>query len=167
MTTAAVRRSDARVLADTEVTAMIRAELKAAFPAVKFSVRKTHAGAVAVNYTDGPTVARVKAIAGRYEGKGFDGMTDSTTYADAFQLATGEWVRTYCYVFVNRSMSAAFTARVVAAVSKRYGLTAPAIDARGNLAPTVEQDQAARGVAGCWWSELVYRAAGDRSSVAG
>lgn len=58
----------------------IRAELKAAFPTVKFSVTSesyTGGNSVRVEYTDGPAFATVQAIVDRYVYGSFDGMTDS------------------------------------------------------------------------------------------
>lgn len=57
----------------------IRAELAAAFPGQKFSVRARTASmmsAVDVHWTDGPTSAAVKAIIDKYQYGHFDGMTD-------------------------------------------------------------------------------------------
>jgi hypothetical protein len=68
-----------------EVAKIIRAELKRAFPATKFSVRierysmGCHAS---VRWTDGPAVKAVEEITDRFYGTGFDGMTDSTTHHD-------------------------------------------------------------------------------------
>lgn len=58
----------------------MRAELKAAFPGVKFSVRARTASmmsAIDVAWTDGPTDAAVKAVASKYQYGHFDGMDDS------------------------------------------------------------------------------------------
>lgn len=57
----------------------IRAELKAAFPTVKFSVRSdSFAGgdAVRISWTDGPMTKEVDAIVGKYQYGHFDGMQD-------------------------------------------------------------------------------------------
>lgn len=57
----------------------IRAELAAAFPGWKFSVRARTASmmsAVDVHWTDGPTSAAVHAIIDKYQYGHFDGMTD-------------------------------------------------------------------------------------------
>lgn len=70
-----------------ELAVLIRRDLKAAFPAVKFSVRSDHyagGSAVRVRWTDGPTTEAVEAIVKPYEGIGFDGMTDSTRYHGIF-----------------------------------------------------------------------------------
>lgn len=58
----------------------LRAELKAAFPDAKFSVRARTASlmsAIDVKWTDGPTTAAVKAVADKYQYGHFDGMDDS------------------------------------------------------------------------------------------
>jgi hypothetical protein len=64
----------------------IRAELKRAFPGIKFSVRsKTFSGgdSVDVSWTDGPTIAQVDKIADKYSAGSFDGMTDCYNYSSS------------------------------------------------------------------------------------
>lgn len=66
-----------------ESASALRAALKTAFPATKFSVRLdrgTAYGCADVRWTDGPTVKRVKAVIDRFEGEGFDGSTDSSIH---------------------------------------------------------------------------------------
>lgn len=61
----------------------LRKALKEAFPACKVSValdRGTAYGYADVRWTDGPTVKRVREIVDRFEGEGFDGMTDSAIH---------------------------------------------------------------------------------------
>jgi hypothetical protein len=59
-----------------ETAKAMRQALKTAFPGVKFSVRKSNGHAIYVQWTDGPRVAAVQAIIGRFEGQSFDGMQD-------------------------------------------------------------------------------------------
>lgn len=57
----------------------IRAELKKAFPTVKFSVRSecfSMGDAVRISYTDGPTTKEVQTIVGKYQYGTFNGMED-------------------------------------------------------------------------------------------
>ena len=72
---------------DIKMTAqLIRTELKKAFPETKFSVRlKRYSGGshVDVDYTDGPPSKAVEAITNLFYGRGFDGMTDCSTYHDS------------------------------------------------------------------------------------
>lgn len=66
----------------TETAKIVRAELKAAFPRAGFSVRasKYSMGChLEIVWVDGPTREEVAAIADKFYGTGFDGMTDSTT----------------------------------------------------------------------------------------
>ena len=63
-----------------DVAKLIRAQLKAAFPGVKFSVRcstGTASAWIGVYYDDGPTYDQVARIARAFEGRSFYGMTDS------------------------------------------------------------------------------------------
>lgn len=58
----------------------LRTALKNAFPGVKFSVRMSTGSASAwmrVSWSDGPTDSDVRAITRQYEGRRFNGMTDS------------------------------------------------------------------------------------------
>ena len=66
-----------------DVAKMVRSELRATFPSVKFSVRCSRGTAVAwmdVSWVDGPTTPQVDEITGLFEGRKFNGMTD--TYDD-------------------------------------------------------------------------------------
>jgi len=63
-----------------DVAKLIRAQLKAAFPGVKFSVRcstGTASAWIGVSYDDGPTYDQVANIARAFEGRSFNGMTDN------------------------------------------------------------------------------------------
>lgn len=55
----------------------IKKELTAAFPGVKFSVRRDHHSSVTVYWDFGPNEKEVEAITGKYENGHFDGMDDS------------------------------------------------------------------------------------------
>lgn len=154
-------RPKARYLSDVDVAKLIRRELKAAFPAVKFSVTSKHA--VRVRWTDGPTPDRVDAIVMKWSGKSFDGMTDSTNYRGPFQY-NGEWVETYCYVFTSRDVSAVFARRIAAAVASYYGLDAPDV-IEGWVKPTLDQERECQRRLCTDWGTMIYRASRDRMSV--
>ena len=71
-----------RYISTKEVAAMLRHDLKAMWPGVKFSVRMSTGTASAwihVHTIDGPTDREVRAVTARFEGRSFDGMTDSYT----------------------------------------------------------------------------------------
>jgi len=64
---------------------LMRAELKKAFPSVKFSVRSSnYAGgdSVHVNWTNGPTRDAVTEITDKYQCGHFDGMIDLYEYSN-------------------------------------------------------------------------------------
>ncbi len=66
-------------ISTTETAKLIRAQLKAAFPGQKFSVRSSkYAGgsSITVYWTDGPTTKQVDAVTGIFSGSRFDGMID-------------------------------------------------------------------------------------------
>ncbi len=66
-------------LTTAETAAIMRRELKAAFPRVKFSVKSSvysMGSSVHIGWTDGPTEERVSAITDKYSSRGFDGSID-------------------------------------------------------------------------------------------
>jgi hypothetical protein len=68
------------IIPTKDVAALLRKELRTAFPGVRFSVRCSTGTASAwinVTYDDGPTHQQVQAITGRFEGRSFNGQTDS------------------------------------------------------------------------------------------
>lgn len=91
-----------------ETAAAIRAGLKQNFPGVKFSVRTSYASMTSsthVQWIDGPTEAEVDLVTSNFTSRGFDGMTDSTTYHN--QVVDGRIVRYSGWVTLRRDMSAA------------------------------------------------------------
>ncbi|EQB33585.1 hypothetical protein M529_03680 [Sphingobium ummariense RL-3] len=91
----------------------IRAELKAAFPGIRFGVRKAHWGSVSVTWTDGPTEKRVGEIVNKYQGGHFNGMDD------IYERADSPWTSVFGgskYVFTSREFSAEMIARAIEAL---------------------------------------------------
>jgi len=80
-----------RYISTTEAAKMLRAELKATFPGIKFSVRQHH-GSLNVSYTDGPAKAEVEKVTNGYSGEGFDGMIDMRYSYKAWLLPSGRIV---------------------------------------------------------------------------
>jgi hypothetical protein len=151
--------SDVTYVGAAEMAKELRAFLKNQFPRTRFSVRsKSYAGgsSVRVIWTDGPTVGLVEHELGRagFNGKGFDGMTDSSYLVTSKR--NGKQVRYTPYLFCERERSDAFLLWVYHEVCARYGLEPlagePGDDGRqpiGNCSDTV--------------SELVYRHAANRT----
>lgn len=99
----------------------IRAELKRAFPAIKFSVRsKSYTGGNSINihWTDGPTSDQVEAIAGRYKHGSFNGMDDSYEFVEN---AWGDAFGSAYYIFTNRDYSDAMLESVIGRVCRYFG----------------------------------------------
>lgn len=74
-----------RYISVTDTAKLIRADLKKAHPAVKFSVKSSkYAGGASVDifWTDGPVASVVDALLKGYVGTKFDGSDDSTTYLE-------------------------------------------------------------------------------------
>ena len=68
------------IIPTKDVAALLRKELRAAFPGVKFSVRcatGTAAAWINVTYDDGPTSLQVDAITRKFQGRTFNSQTDS------------------------------------------------------------------------------------------
>lgn len=101
---------------------LVRRALAEAFPGVKFSVRtRTYAGgaSVDVRWIDGPHQAAVEAVAGRFEGATFDGMTDYKGHKE--HTLEGRPVRFAAdWVHCARAYSPAFLAECLAAARDYY-----------------------------------------------
>lgn len=78
---------------------IVKAELKKAFPKVKFSVTSDY-NCVRVYWTNGVTVSMVNEITSKYKLGHFDGMTDSYDYSNR-----RDDVPQVDYVFLNRTIS--------------------------------------------------------------
>lgn len=151
-----------------ESAKVLKATLVAAFPKTKFSVklsRGTGYGSVTVRWADGPTVQAVDAIARSFEGKGFDGMTDSTFYKktampDGRPSALG-------YVMLSRQISAAFARRALLQIASYFGATeVPEVKDASFGFQFVDQNQCWALVApqaGVEWGTAVHRAVEDRT----
>lgn len=84
-----------RYLSCAETAKLIRVQLKAKFPGIKFSVKSSvYSGgaSIDVGWTDGPTGAMVGAIVKPFEGRGFDGMIDLAYSKTAFLMPDGSAV---------------------------------------------------------------------------
>lgn len=71
---------------------LVRAALKDAFPAVKFSVRSSSysgGASIRIAWVDGPTTEEVDRVAKPYEGADFDGSIDLKSYSTAWLSPTG------------------------------------------------------------------------------
>jgi hypothetical protein len=89
-----------------ETAKLIRAELKATFTGVKFSVRKEHFAVwVTIPATASVTVADVEAITKNYEGSTFDGSIDLAS--NQIHLVDGKKIQYLAdYVFVQKDQVA-------------------------------------------------------------
>jgi len=122
-----------------EPAANIRAQLKRAFPGVKFSVRTEHHGAVNVNWTDGPLTAEVERIANKYRDGHFDGMDDCFYYNET------PWNHVFGginYVSCNRHFSVDTLKEAARSVAEDFGgdLAQVEFDSSGNCLGYVRCD---------------------------
>ena len=162
-----------RSISCADTAKLIRAALKAAFPAVKFSVRSSTysmGASIAIRYIDGPTYDRVNAIAQEFAGATFDGMQDLKEYHTS--TLNGEPVRYGAdFVFVTRERSLAHTTQIVDALVTMWGLERPAIKTHDSgtayVAATTAQDREAMTRTNRYWQELVNVAANDRTFITG
>lgn len=149
-----------------ESAKLLKAALRKAFPATMFSVRLSRGtgyGYCYVNWTDGPTMQRVDAICGAFEGSTFDGMTDMArpTYA---LLPDGR--RTGLRgILTQRTMSASLARLCVAQIAAYYGVEPITISDSG-ATWRAECDGMYHSMierTGQDWNTLIYQAASDRS----
>ena len=77
----------------------VKAELKKAFPDVKFSVTSDY-NSVRVSWINGPSHKKVEELTGKYKIGRFDGMTDSYDYNNR-----RDDISQVDYVFLNREIS--------------------------------------------------------------
>lgn len=96
-----------RRLSAAESSRLLRKALRRAFPLARFSVRMSRGtgyGNCHVAWTGGPTGDEVRSVTDHFEGQGFDGMTDSTTYRKAMVEVDGETVQsTLGLILLHRS----------------------------------------------------------------
>lgn len=112
-----------RYLSTAETAKLIRAELRLAFPGIKFSVKCTRGGSVNVAWTDGPTSKQVDAIVGKFAGSYFDGMTDYKGSVTA--NLNGERVNFGAdFVFTYREVSDELLSRVIERTARKWGVAA-------------------------------------------
>lgn len=74
-----------------ETAKIIRQELKAAFPGIKFSVRTERysmGSHCVIRWSVGPTQAEVEAVADRFYGKDYDEMTGTTYHTREYNGET-------------------------------------------------------------------------------
>jgi len=98
-----------------------KAELKAAFPGIKFSVKTSRfsgGDSMYVSWIDGPNTAQVDAIVNKYKSGNFDGMTDCYDYN------TTDWNEAFGdakYVSTSREYSDSLIESAIAIVVNQYG----------------------------------------------
>ena len=109
----------------------IRQVLKRAFPAVKFSVRKTSYGSLAIEWTDGPTEKEIEEAAGNFKGGYF------CVHDDIYKYERTPWNEVFGaaeYISLRRNHSASLTERVISDLFTDWSATLEGIER-----PTVEQ----------------------------
>lgn len=114
----------------TKGAANLKADLEAAFPGVKFSVRSesfSMGDAIRVHWTDGPTTKQVEEISGAYQQGHFDGMNDMYEYDHSRTFDKGSAK----YVTTSREISPELTLK--AAQSLGYDIPSGESDRGGCL----------------------------------
>jgi hypothetical protein len=87
-------------VAAKDVAKLVRQDLKANFPDVKFSVRSDRC--IRVSYDAEILSKDVQAVIAKYAGEGFDGMQDLRYSMGAFAVVDGvEMISMASFVFVN------------------------------------------------------------------
>lgn len=115
-----------------QAAANLRAELKAAFPGVKFSVKSSSysgGNSIALSWVDGPSNEAVEAIASNYQAGDFDGMTDCYNYNNsAFSQAFREVCGSVRYVQCSREFTPDSMQAAIDIVAPRYEAKPPVME---------------------------------------
>jgi len=98
-----------------EAAKAIRKDLKAAYPAVKFSVTSDYTS-VNVRWIDGPATKDVDILLGKYEMGHFDGMIDCYDFSNR-----RDDIPQMQYLFTNRDYSFDFATDLATKYTERYG----------------------------------------------
>jgi hypothetical protein len=122
-----------RYISTVDTAKLLRKALRAAHPAVKFSVRSdVYAGgaSIRVEWTDGPTEAAVRATTELYCGATFDGMTDMKTHHSTLlaDVESGEVEEVHLgadFVFTTRELTADLLNRVAETITDLGHCTCP------------------------------------------
>ncbi len=96
----------------------LRRQLKMAYPGTKFSVTMHGYDSVSIVWTDGPTNAQIREIAGMYQAGSFDGMND------IYEYSRSPWTTVFGgskYVSHTRKHSVGALTAAVTAVCKDFG----------------------------------------------
>lgn len=108
-----------------QCAALIRKELKAAFPAIKFSVTSDNfagGNAVRVSYADGVMRDTVESLLSKYQHGSFNGMDDIYEYDNR-----RDDIPQTKYLTVSRVMSAEAKQLVAKTVAAKYGIELQAL----------------------------------------
>lgn len=131
----------------------IRADLKAAFPGIKFSVRsESYSGgdSVRISWVDGPAYEAVDSIGQKYRAGNFDGMTDCYNYRkDAPAVSVS-------YVFSNREISNAVSVAAVAQLRAEFVPSTPALDIETRVYRILRNADLTKGFGGFRYSAEAY-----------
>ena len=121
----------------------IKAELKEAFPSMKFSVRSSNfsmGNSVNIGWTNGPITEAVEEITNKYQYGHFDGMIDLYKYSNS-----REDIPQSKYVFANRTLTDEIRAAKKAEIAEKFGIEDP------------ENEKEWLKVFDRWSQEVVYR----------
>lgn len=104
------RTGQIRFIDCAQISTLVKRALREAFPGCKFSVTSSRTGgSVYVRWTDGPSTMLVESITSRFEGQGFDGMTDSTVTRK--MTLDGQPARFCSFISTDRSTTVMFDRR--------------------------------------------------------
>jgi hypothetical protein len=113
-----------KYISTADTAKLIRKELKANFPAIKFSVKsKVYSGgsSIRVYWTDGVLTAQVKSIVDKFSGASFDSMQDLKSHHTSEY--NGEKVHFGAdYIFCERGISQRLMRDAAIEVAYKYGV---------------------------------------------
>lgn len=148
-----------------ESAKILKASLRRAFPSTAFSVklsRGTGYGSVHISWTDGPTSSLVEKIAGRFEGQGFDGMTDCS-FPKYATLPDGRRSGLR-YVLYARHISRGLAMKAAQQIATYFGAPLPTFKPENGRYWALENDNAS--LQGEYWSTRIHQACADHSRYA-
>ena len=118
-------KPESRYMPVAEVAKLIRAELKTAYPDIKFSVRSksySMGSSISIHWTDGLSSKQINAITGKFAGEHGEWSGGDTIYMGHDSTYNGELVRFGSdHVFATRSHSAKALLEVAKIVCPRWG----------------------------------------------
>lgn len=160
----------------TEITKLMREEVKEVFPQTEFSVRKTGYDSITVSWTDGPTEKEIQYLLQQFIGYKADHSDPGSDYGDWKRTTT---YRVYAgkseevqfllkYLQCRREHSDLFLATVAAQISGQYGLeplTIKPSTSTDKFHVSASIEHSGQRIGGDWAENFIYRVMRQTSTI--